>query len=218
MPLVCKDLVKSFGPVQVLKGIDLTVGDGEYLAVMGRSGAGKSTLLNIMAGLERATSGSVTYNGADLGACPEKKLAELRLREFGFIFQFYNLIQELTLYENITLPLELDGKAADRREADELIERLGLADRAASFPSTLSGGEQQRAAIARAVLHKPKVLFADEPTGNLDGESAQDFLRLLGDIRGRTGCAVVLVTHDAAVAACADRVLRIADGRIVEEG
>jgi putative ABC transport system ATP-binding protein len=218
MAIECKSLAKQFGGTHVLRGVDLRIEDGEYVAVMGRSGAGKSTLLNIMAGFERPTSGQVEYNGIDLGACPEKRLAELRRREFGFIFQFYNLIQELTLYENIVLSLELDGKTADEREANELIARLGLKDRTACFPVTLSGGELQRAAIARAVIHRPRVLFADEPTGNLDGETANGFLELLGDVRKRTGCTVVLVTHDAAVAACAGRVVRIADGRITEEG
>jgi len=218
MPIICHQLTKQFGHTQVLNGINLEIVDGEYIALMGKSGAGKSTLLNIMAGLDRPSDGKIIYNGVELNKCNDARLAEYRLREFGFIFQFYNLIPELTLYENIVLPLELDRKKINNSEVAQLIDQLGLTDRQSSFPGTLSGGEQQRAAIARAVIHKPKVIFADEPTGNLDEETAMGFLELIREVRQRLNSTVVLVTHDAAVAASAERVIHIADGIILEAG
>lgn len=217
MPLVCEKIYKQFSHTKVLNGIDLEIRDGEYVAIMGKSGAGKSTLLNIMAGLDRPTEGHVIYNDVCFNECSDEKLAEYRRRQFGFIFQFYNLIPELTLYENVVLPIQLDGRKVDKTEAGKIIDQFELTERKNSFPNTLSGGEQQRAAIMRAIVHKPQIIFADEPTGNLDEESSNGFLKILHEIRERLHSTIVLVTHDAAVARRADRIVHITDGRITSE-
>lgn len=217
MSIICKKITKQFGSTNVLKGIDMKIESGEYIAIMGKSGAGKSTLINIMAGIERPTSGQVIYNNIDLYNCNETELAKYRLHDFGFIFQFYNLIPELTLFENIVLPFEIGNEKVNILDADKLIDRLALSHRKNNLPSTLSGGEQQRAAIARAIILNPKIIFADEPTGNLDDENATSFLELIKEVRNLLNSTIIIVTHDISIAKNADRILYISDGEISEQ-
>jgi putative ABC transport system ATP-binding protein len=200
----------------VLRGVDLAVRRGEFVALLGRSGSGKSTLLNLVSGIDRATSGEVRVDGIDIAAISEHERTLFRRRRIGFVFQFFNLIPTLTVEENLRLPLELTGRAgaAAREEARVLLQEVGLADRAHAFPDRLSGGEQQRVAVARALAHDPDLVLADEPTGNLDGESAQVVLGLLARLsRGRKK-TVIAVTHSTEVAAAADRVFVLRDGRL----
>jgi putative ABC transport system ATP-binding protein len=200
----------------VLRGVDLAVRRGEFVALLGRSGSGKSTLLNVISGIDRATSGEVRVDGTDIAAISEHERTLFRRRRIGFVFQFFNLIPTLTVEENLRLPLELTGRtgAAARDEAADLLAEVGLADRARAFPDRLSGGEQQRVAVARALAHDPDLVLADEPTGNLDGESAQVVLGLLARLsRGRKK-TVIAVTHSTEVAAAADRVFVLRDGRL----
>ena len=185
---------------------------------MGPSGSGKSTLMHILAGLDRPTSGRVTIGDVDLGDLDDSDLTELRRDKVGFVFQFFNLLPVLSAEENIMLPLKLAGRDADPERLESLIAAVGLGDRLAHRPSELSGGQQQRVAIARALLAKPTVVFADEPTGNLDSRSSEEVLALLRRAVDEFGQTVVMVTHDAAAAATADRVLVLVDGRIVSDG
>lgn len=201
---------------EVLRGVDLDVGEGGQLALVGQSGSGKSTLLHLIGGLDAAKSGRVRFEGRDLTDMGEPERTLWRRRHVGFIYQFFNLIPTLTVLENVLLPLELNGvaEAAGRRGALRLLEEVGLADRAESYPDRLSGGEQQRVAIIRALIHEPRLVLADEPTGNLDsatGEQVLDLLDRLVRARGRT---LILVTHSAEVARRADRVVRLVDGRL----
>jgi len=201
---------------EVLRGVDLDVGEGGQLALVGQSGSGKSTLLHLIGGLDAAKSGRIRFEGRDLTDMGEPDRTLWRRRHIGFIYQFFNLIPTLTVLENILLPLELNGvaEAAGRRGALRLLEEVGLADRAESYPDRLSGGEQQRVAIIRALIHEPRLVLADEPTGNLDsatGEQVLDLLDRLVRARGRT---LILVTHSAEVARRADRVVRLIDGRL----
>jgi putative ABC transport system ATP-binding protein len=200
----------------VLRGIDLAVMPGEIVVLLGRSGSGKSTLLNLISGIDRPTSGDVRVEGTDVAALSDAERTRFRRRRIGFIFQFFNLIPTLTVEENLRLPLELNGVdgSAGRARAGEVLAAVGLGDRAASFPDRLSGGEQQRVAVARAVVHDPALILADEPTGNLDGESARQVLRLLADLARRAGRTVIAASHSEEVAALADRVLTLADGRL----
>jgi len=202
----------------VLREVDVRVAPGEIVVLLGRSGSGKSTLLNLVSGIDRPTSGVVRVEGVDVPALSETARTRFRRRRIGFIFQFFNLIPTLTVEENLRLPLELNGVAPDagRARAGELLAAVGLADRAASFPDRLSGGEQQRVAVARALVHDPSLVLADEPTGNLDAESARRVLGLLADLARRAGRTVVAVSHSDEVAALADRVLMLADGRLSE--
>ena len=200
----------------VLRGVDLAVRRGEFITLLGRSGSGKSTLLNVISGIDRATSGEVRVDGTDIAAISEHERTLFRRRRIGFVFQFFNLIPTLTVEENLRLPLELTGRTGTgaRGEAADLLAEVGLADRARAFPDRLSGGEQQRVAVARALAHDPDLVLADEPTGNLDGESAQVVLGLLARLsRGRKK-TVIAVTHSAEVAAAADRVFVLRDGRL----
>jgi putative ABC transport system ATP-binding protein len=200
----------------VLRGVDLAVRAGEFVALLGRSGSGKSTLLNIVSGIDRPTSGEVRVDGVDIAAISEHARTLFRRRRIGFVFQFFNLIPTLTVEENLRLPLELTGRAgaAAREEVRDLLQEVGLADRAHAFPDRLSGGEQQRVAVARALAHDPDLVLADEPTGNLDGESARVVLGLLARLsRGRKK-TVIAVTHSTEVAAAADRVFVLRDGRL----
>jgi putative ABC transport system ATP-binding protein len=204
----------------VLRGVELTVAAGEIVVLLGRSGSGKSTLLNLVGGIDRPTSGTVRVEGLDVAAMSETARTHLRRRRIGFVFQFYNLIPTLTVEENLRLPLELngvDGTAGEAR-ALALLDEVGLADRAASFPDRLSGGEQQRVAVARALVHGPALVLADEPTGNLDAESARQVLALLAGLARREGKTVLAASHSDEVAALADRAFTLADGRLVERG
>jgi putative ABC transport system ATP-binding protein len=198
----------------VLDQVDLTVDAGEFLAVLGPSGSGKSTLLALTAGLDRPTSGAVRIAGRAINDLGEDELAILRRRTIGFVFQSYQLLDNLTARENVMLPLELIGGRSARVRADELLGRVGLGDRAHHYPAQLSGGEQQRVALARAFATEPPILLADEPTGNLDSATGAGVLDLLEDLRDRCGSTLVLVTHDPAVAERADRRVHLRDGRI----
>jgi putative ABC transport system ATP-binding protein len=201
--------------VDALRGVTLDVPAGQFLAVMGPSGSGKSTLMHLLAGLDRPTNGSVHIGGEDITTMSDKQLTRLRRRHIGFVFQQFNLLPTLTAEENITLPLSIARSKRPRDEIDALIERVGLGDRRGHRPAQLSGGQQQRVAIARALVSQPTVLFADEPTGNLDSSSGADVLALLREAVERERQTTVMVTHDPRAAASADRVVFLADGRIV---
>jgi putative ABC transport system ATP-binding protein len=216
-----KELTRRYGEgdtaVEALRGCSLDVKRGELTAVMGPSGSGKSTLMHILAGLDRPTTGEVALDGTNIADLNDNDLTKLRRRHIGFIFQFFNLLPMLTAEENIVLPLELAGGKIDKAWVDEVIGKLGLSDRRTHRPSELSGGQQQRVAIARALVSKPTVIFADEPTGNLDSATSAEILELLRAAVSDYGQTTVMVTHDANAAAIADRVLFLADGCIVKE-
>jgi len=201
----------------ILDGVDLAIAPGEFVAVLGPSGSGKSTLLALMAGLDRPTSGEVLIDGAPIHELSEDQLALLRRHKIGFVFQSFQLLGNLTARENVLLPIELVGLPEPVRRADELLAAVGLEDRGHHYPSQLSGGEQQRVALARAFAARPPILLADEPTGNLDGGTGRKVLELLTELRRREGTTLVLVTHDAAVGAMADRLIHLHDGRIERE-
>jgi putative ABC transport system ATP-binding protein len=201
----------------ILDDVDLAVAPGEFLAVLGPSGSGKSTLLALMAGLDRPTSGEVLIDGAPIHGLSEDRLAVLRRHKIGFVFQSFQLLGNLTARENVLLPIELSGQPEPLRRADELLAAVGLEDRGHHYPSQLSGGEQQRVALARAFAARPPILLADEPTGNLDGTTGRKVLEILTDLRRRQGTTLVLVTHDPAVGAMADRLIHLRDGRIERE-
>jgi putative ABC transport system ATP-binding protein len=203
--------------VDALCGVSLDVEREKLTAVMGPSGSGKSTLMHILAALDRPTSGYVTIAGTRLGQLSDNEITKLRRRHIGFIFQFFNLLPMLTADENIQLPLSLAGEKADRDFYNDLVKRVGLADRLSHRPSELSGGQQQRVAIARALVSRPTVVFADEPTGNLDSKTGGEILELLHDSVDDYGQTMVMVTHEARAASSADRVLFLADGRIVKD-
>ena len=216
-----KEITRRYGEgdtaVDALRGCSIDVRRGELSAVMGPSGSGKSTLMHILAGLDRPTSGAVSIDGTDITALGDAELTKLRRKHIGFIFQFFNLLPMLTAEENIVLPLELAGGKIDKAWVDEVIKKIGLDDRRGHRPSELSGGQQQRVAIARALISKPTVVFADEPTGNLDSSTSAEILEILRDSVTTYGQTTVMVTHDANAAAIADRVLFLADGCIVRE-
>jgi len=215
------DLTRTYGEgdtaVQALRGCSMEVRRGELTAVMGPSGSGKSTLMHILAGLDRPTSGTVEIEGIDITSLGDNDLTKLRRDHIGFIFQFFNLLPMLTAEENIRLPLQLAGGKIDEAWVDEVIKRTGLDDRRTHRPSELSGGQQQRVAIARALVSKPTVIFADEPTGNLDSATSGEILDLLSEMVAEIQQTVVMVTHDARAASIADRILFLADGCIVKE-
>ncbi len=217
----CKDLTKEYlSGENVVKAVDnITVGfeQGEFCAVTGPSGSGKSTLLHVLSSLENPTSGTVTYNGELMSNYNDNQLSILRRRRFGFVFQAYNLVQELTGYENIVLPIMLDRKRVDENYIKRVIDVLGIGDRLEHLPSLVSGAQQQRIAIARALANKPSILFADEPTGNLDGKSGREVLSLLKYVGHEFGITLILVTHDLHVAEQAERIITIEDGRIVRD-
>jgi putative ABC transport system ATP-binding protein len=216
-----KEITRVYGEgetaVRALNGCSAEVDRGQLTAVMGPSGSGKSTMMHILAGLDRPTGGSVSIEGADITNLNDNELTKLRREHIGFIFQFFNLLPMLTAEENIRLPLELAGGKIDKEWLDEVIKRTGLDDRRAHRPSELSGGQQQRVAIARALASKPTVIFADEPTGNLDSATSGQILELLRDMVADFGQTIVMVTHDARAAAIASRILFLADGCIVKE-
>jgi putative ABC transport system ATP-binding protein len=203
--------------VHALNGCSVAVGNGELTAVMGPSGSGKSTMMHILAGLDRPTSGSVRIQGIDITELGDNELTKLRRQHIGFIFQFFNLLPMLTAEENVRLPLELSGGKVDEEWVEDVIKRTGLSDRKTHRPAELSGGQQQRVAIARALASRPTVIFADEPTGNLDSTTSKEILDLLREMVSNYGQTMVMVTHDANAAAIADRVLFLADGCIVKE-
>jgi putative ABC transport system ATP-binding protein len=203
--------------VDALKGVELEVGRGELTAVMGPSGSGKSTLMHLLAGLDRPTAGTVTIDGTDITQLNDTELTKLRRDHVGFVFQFFNLLPMLTAEENVTLPLAIAGEKPDQAWLDELMRRVGLADRRKHRPAELSGGQQQRVALARALVSRPAVVFADEPTGNLDSKTGTEILELLEEAVGDYGQTLVMVTHDVRAATVADRIVYLADGRIVKD-
>ena len=219
--LSCEHLTKEYlsgeGVVRAVDDVSLSFQQGEFCAITGPSGSGKSTLLHNLSSLEQPTGGRVIYNGEDLSKYNDNQLSILRRRRFGFVFQAYNLVQELTGLENILLPVMLDGKTPDEPYLNRLIDVLGIRDRVGHLPSAMSGGQQQRVAIARALANKPAILFADEPTGNLDGKSGKEVLSLLKYVSRELGVTLILVTHDLHVAQQAQRVLTLEDGKIVRD-
>src|SRR5919112_826613 len=219
--VVADSLPRRYGEgesaVDALRGVSLKILSGELTAVMGPSGSGKSTLMHILAGLDRPTSGHVEISGEDITEMNDNQLTLLRRKHIGFIFQFFNLLPMLTAEENILLPLSLAGEKPDTEWVEQLIENVGLADRRTHRPSELSGGQQQRVAIARSLVTRPTVLFADEPTGNLDSTTSEEILTLLRNSVDQYGQTIVMVTHDAAAAAIGDRTMFLADGRLVKD-
>ncbi len=215
---LCKTYGKGETAVRALQNIDFQAEAGEFVAVTGPSGSGKSTLLHLLGGVDIPTSGAVRIKGQDLYRKKEKELAAFRRRQIGFIFQFYNLIPVLTAEENIRVPLMLDGQPVDESFLSELLGTLGLTERRNHLPNQLSGGQQQRVAIGRAVIHKPSIVLADEPTGNLDTQNGREILALLKSSVRRFGQTLILITHDPSVAAQADRIVTMQDGRIVGGG
>ncbi|MCI8647772.1 MAG: ABC transporter ATP-binding protein [Firmicutes bacterium] len=218
--LETRNLRKTYGQgearIHALDGVDLTVEKGEFTAIVGTSGSGKSTLLNMIGGLDVPTAGEVMVDGKKLQALSDDELTIFRRRKIGFIFQQYNLIPMLTVWENVILPLKLDGRKVDEPYILKLIELLGLSGRMDSTPGTLSGGQQQRVAIARALAIKPAIVLADEPTGNLDSKMSQDVLGLLKVTGSRFSQTIVMITHNEEIAQMADRILRIEDGKLVK--
>lgn len=217
--LQTQNLKKVYGTgvnaVHALDGINLSVEKGEFVAVVGTSGSGKSTLLHMLGGLDRPTSGKVIVDGKDIFSLKEEALTIFRRRKIGFVFQSYNLVPVLNVYENIVLPIELDGKKTDGGFVQNILETLGLNDRQDSLPGQLSGGQQQRVAIARALASSPAIILADEPTGNLDSKTSQDVLSLLKVTSQKFSQTIVMITHNEEIAQMADRIIRIEDGKIV---
>ena len=220
--LETKDLRKVYGSgdteVRALDGVDLTVEQGEFVAVVGTSGSGKSTLLHMLGGLDRPTGGTVTVDGKELSAMRDEELTIFRRRKIGFVFQNYNLVPVLNVYENIVLPIQLDGNAPDKAYVERIIETLGLEAKLQNLPNNLSGGQQQRVAIARALAAKPAIILADEPTGNLDSATSLDVMGLLKVTAQKFSQTIVMITHNEELAQMADRIIRIEDGRIVVRG
>ena len=220
--LETKDLRKVYGSgdteVRALDGVDLTVEKGEFVAVVGTSGSGKSTLLHMLGGLDRPTGGTVTVEGKELSAMRDEELTFFRRRMIGFVFHNYNLVPVLNVYENIVLPIQLDGNAPDKAYVERIIETLGLEAKLQNLPNNLSGGQQQRVAIARALAAKPAIILADEPTGNLDSATSLDVMGLLKVTAQKFSQTIVMITHNEELAQMADRIIRIEDGRIVVRG
>src|SRR5437868_2179166 len=219
--VAAEGLVRRYGEgataVEALRGVSLGIEAGRMTAIMGPSGSGKSTLMHLLAGLDTPTSGSIVVDGIEITGLSEKKLTQLRRDTIGFVFQFFNLLPMLTAEENVTLPLAIAGRKVESEWLDTLLDEVGIDDRRDHRPAELSGGQQQRVAVARALVMKPKVIFADEPTGNLDSASSKDVLSLMRRAVDEWGQTIVMVTHDAGAAALADRILFIADGRIVRD-
>ena len=217
--LETRDLKKYYGAgdtrVKALDGVTLSVEQGEFMAIVGTSGSGKSTLLHMLGGLDRPTAGTVTVDGQEIFSLKEEALTIFRRRKIGFVFQSYNLVPVLSVWENIILPIQLDGRAVDQAFVREVVTTLGLEQKLDRLPSQLSGGQQQRVAIARALASKPAILLADEPTGNLDSKTSQDVLGLMKVTGQKFGQTMVMITHNEEIAQMADRIVRIEDGRIV---
>ena len=217
--LAAADLRKIYGSgeseVRALDGVELSVKRGEFVAIVGTSGSGKSTLLHLLGGLDRPTSGRVEVDGRDIFSLSDEKLTIFRRRKIGFVFQNYNLVPVLNVYENIVLPVQLDGNEPDEKYINGVIETLGLESKLQNLPNDLSGGQQQRVTIARALASKPAIILADEPTGNLDSKTSQDVLGLLKITSQKFSQTIVMITHNEEIAQLADRIIRIEDGRIV---
>lgn len=213
------DLRKYYGrgetQVRALDGVDLAIENGEFVAIVGTSGSGKSTLLHMLGGLDRPTSGTVEVDGQAIFSLKDEALTIFRRRKIGFVFQSYNLVPVLSVWENIVLPVQLDGRAIDKPYVDEVVHTLGLEKKLNNLPNQLSGGQQQRVAIARALAAKPAILLADEPTGNLDSRTSQDVLGLMKVTGQKFAQTMVMITHNEEIAQLADRIVRIEDGRIV---
>lgn len=218
--LQASNLTKIYGSgeneVHALDGVNFSVEKGEFVAIVGTSGSGKSTLLHMLGGLDRPTGGSVEVDGKEIFSLKDEELTIFRRRKIGFVFQNYNLVPVLNVYENIVLPVQLDGKTPDASYIDSIIETLGLERKLENLPNNLSGGQQQRVAIARALAFKPAIILADEPTGNLDSKTSQDVLGLLKVTSQKYGQTIVMITHNEEIAQLADRIIRIEDGKIVE--
>ena len=219
--LIVKDLEKSYRgenrSLTVLRGVNLHIREGDFVAILGPSGSGKTTLLGLLAGLDTPSAGSVRLAGTDLSRLSEDDRARFRRDNVGFVFQSFQLIPSLTAQENVQVPLELQGHDSARHRAAELLGRVGLGDRLGHYPTQLSGGEQQRVALARAFVHAPRILFADEPTGNLDAATGQGIIALMEGMNREAGTTLVLVTHDLDLAARAHRTIRLADGAVVAD-
>jgi len=213
---VSKTVKSGDQPLTILHPLTLDIPGGQFMAIVGPSGSGKSTLLGLIAGLDAPTSGAVVIDGVDITRLDEDTLARLRGEKIGFVFQFFHLIPSLTAYENVAVPMEIAGSADVRRRTDALLQEVGLTERAHHYPSQLSGGEQQRVALARALANAPPIVLADEPTGNLDTATGRHILELLREIHRARGTTIILVTHDAELAAIADSRLVLRDGRVVE--
>lgn len=213
-----RKVCKSYGNLQVLRDVSLTIGEREIVTILGPSGAGKTTLLQIAGTLDIPDSGEVLYDGVQVTGLKDKKLSAFRNSHIGFIFQFHQLLEEFTARENVALPAMIGGMSRNKalKRADELLEMLGLADRSKHKPAELSGGERQRAAVARALINKPRVVFADEPTGSLDTHNRDDIQNLFASLREQLGQTFVIVTHDPTLSTIADRIVRMEDGRIAE--
>lgn len=219
--LEIQNLCKTYGngdvTVHALNNVSFSVEKGEFVAIVGPSGSGKSTLLHILGGVDSATSGSVIIDGTDISTLDETSLAIFRRRQIGLIYQFYNLIPILTVEENLTLPLLLDGRKPDKRHIDDIVKRLGLQERMNHLPNQLSGGQQQRVAIGRALINNPALLLADEPTGNLDSQNSREIIALLRRFNKEFNQTVIMITHDERIALSADRIIAIEDGRITRD-
>ena len=219
--LETKDLKKYYGSgenmVKALDGVNLKINQGEFTAIVGTSGSGKSTLLHMLGGLDRPTSGSVSVDGSQLYTMKDEALTIFRRRKIGFVFQNYNLVPVLNVYENIVLPVQLDGESPDEKYIDEIVTTLGLETKLNNLPNNLSGGQQQRAAIARAQATKPAIILADNPTGNLDSRTSLDVMGLIKVTSERFKQTIVMITHNEEIAQMADRIIRIEDGRIVAD-
>ena len=220
--LKTEDLCKYYGAgdnqVKAVDRVNLEIWQGEFVSIVGKSGSGKSTLLHMLGGLDNPTSGKVFIDGENIASFKEEKLSKIRRRKIGFIFQAYNLIPSLNVWENIVLPLGLDGKPLDESYINDIVRTLGLSEKVKNLPNTLSGGQQQRCAIARAIAAKPSIILADEPTGNLDSRTSADVLGLLKRTSMEFNQTIVMITHNNEIAQLADRIIRIEDGRIAEEG
>lgn len=219
--LEIKNLSKFYGKgeteVKALNDVSFSVEQGEFVAIVGPSGSGKSTLLHILGGVDVPTSGKVVINNTDISALDETALAIFRRRQIGLVYQFYNLIPILTVEENLTLPLLLDGRKPDKRQIDTLTKKLGLEERLDHLPNQLSGGQQQRVSIGRALINNPALMLADEPTGNLDSENSREIVELLRKFNKENNQTVIIITHDEKIALSADRVISIEDGKIVRD-
>ena len=217
--LKTEGLRKTYGTgetkVEALRGVDLSVNKGEFLSIVGTSGSGKSTLLHMLGGLDRPTEGKVIIDGKDIFSLKDEELTIFRRRKIGFVFQAFNLVPVMSVYENIVLPIELDGEKPDQDFVNEIISTLGLSEKTKAYPSQLSGGQQQRVAIARALASAPAIILADEPTGNLDSKTTQDVMGLLKVTSQKFGQTIVMITHNDEIAQLADRSIRIEDGLIV---